>query len=425
MAILYMILGILTFIITFYFIITEKYPKSLVTIIGASFMIIINILDEETALETIGYNLEVLILLMGMMMIVEIMSETGIFQWIAIKLAQVSKGNPIKILIFLSLVTAFFSALLDNVTTILLIVPITIFLAKKLHLDPKPFILVQIFMSNIGGTATMIGDPPNLIIASLSDKNFNDFIINLAPIILINIFVLLVSVSFFLRKRLIVSRELRASIMELDTSRIITDKILLLKSVTIFILVILGFLTNSFSQIGLAIIAILGSTILVLISKKKPEEVFSKIEWDTLFFFGALFVLVQGLEELGIIEYIGSYVVDFTKGDLKLTSSLLIIISGILSPIVGSIPLSLSFGKLVSSIIPNYSGNTESLWWALSLGCCLGGNMTIVGAAANMVGTSVSKKVGIEITFKEFFKWGLFIVLQSIFLSLIYIYLRY
>lgn len=425
MAILYMILGILTFIITFYFIITEKYPKSLVTIIGASFMIIINILDEETALETIGYNLEVLILLMGMMMIVEIMSETGIFQWIAIKLAQVSKGNPIKILIFLSLVTAFFSALLDNVTTILLIVPITIFLAKKLHLDPKPFILVQIFMSNIGGTATMIGDPPNLIIASLSDKNFNDFIINLAPIILINIFVLLVSISFFLRKRLIVSRELRASIMELDTSRIITDKILLLKSVTIFILVILGFLTNSFSQIGLAIIAILGSTILVLVSKKKPEEVFSKIEWDTLFFFGALFVLVQGLEELGIIEYIGSYVVDFTKGDLKLTSSLLIIISGLLSPIVGSIPLSLSFGKLVSSIIPNYTGNTESLWWALSLGCCLGGNMTIVGAAANMVGTSVSKKVGIEITFKEFFKWGLVIVLQSIVLSLIYIYLRY
>lgn len=425
MATLYMILGILTFTITFYFIITEKYPKSLVTIIGASFMIIINILDEETALETIGYNLEVLILLMGMMMIVEIMSETGIFQWIAIKLAQVSKGDPIKILIFLSLVTAFFSALLDNVTTILLIVPITIFLAKKLHLDPKPFILVQIFMSNIGGTATMIGDPPNLIIASLSDKNFNDFIINLAPIILINIFVLLFSVSFFLRKKLIVSRELRASIMELDTSRIITDKKLLLKSVTIFILVILGFLTNSFSQIGLAIIAILGSTILVLISKKKPEEVFSKIEWDTLFFFGALFVLVQGLEELGIIEYIGSYVVAFTKGDLKLTSSLLIIISGLLSPIVGSIPLSLSFGKLVSSIIPNYTGNTESLWWALSLGCCLGGNMTIVGAAANMVGTSVSKKVGIEITFKEFFKWGLFIVLQSIILSLIYIYLRY
>ncbi|WP_163470019.1 ArsB/NhaD family transporter [Fusobacterium sp. IOR10] len=425
MATLYMILGILTFTITFYFIITEKYPKSLVTIIGASFMIIINILDEETALETIGYNLEVLILLMGMMMIVEIMSETGIFQWIAIKLAQVSKGDPIKILIFLSLVTAFFSALLDNVTTILLIVPITIFLAKKLHLDPKPFILVQIFMSNIGGTATMIGDPPNLIIASLSDKNFNDFIINLAPIILINIFVLLFSVSFFLRKKLIVSRELRASIMELDTSRIITDKKLLLKSVTIFILVILGFLTNSFSQIGLAIIAILGSTILVLISKKKPEEVFSKIEWDTLFFFGALFVLVQGLEELGIIEYIGSYVVAFTKGDLKLTSSLLIIISGLLSPIVGSVPLSLSFGKLVSSIIPNYTGNTESLWWALSLGCCLGGNMTIVGAAANMVGTSVSKKVGIEITFKEFFKWGLFIVLQSIILSLIYIYLRY
>ncbi|MDP0488555.1 MAG: ArsB/NhaD family transporter [Fusobacterium sp. JB021] len=422
---LYMILGILIFILTFYFIITEKYPKSLVTIIGASLMIIINILNEETALKTIGYNLEVLILLMGMMMIVEIMSETGIFQWIAIKLAQVSKGNPIKILILLSLVTAFFSALLDNVTTILLIVPITIFLAQKLQLDPKPFVLMQIFMSNIGGTATMIGDPPNLIIAALSNRGFNDFIINLTPIIIINIIVLLITASLFLKEKLIVSRELKASIMELDSSRIIKDKNLLFKSSLIFILVILGFLTNSFSQIGLAIISILGSSILVLISKKKPEEIFSKIEWDTLFFFGALFVLIQGLEELGIIEFIGSYVVTFTQGNLKLTSSLLVLVSGILSPIVGSIPLSLSFGKLVLEILPNYTGNTESLWWALSLGCCLGGNMTIVGAAANMVGTSVSKKVGIEISFKEFFKWGIIIVIQSIILSLIYINIRY
>lgn len=420
-----MILGILIFILTFYFIITEKYPKSLVTIIGAALMVIVNVLNEETALEIIGYNLEILILLMGMMMIVEIMSETGIFQWIAIRLAQVSKGNPIKILILLSLLTAFFSALLDNVTTILLIVPITIFLAQKLHLDPKPFVLMQIFMSNIGGTATMIGDPPNLIIAALSNRNFNDFIINLSPIVLVNIVVLLVSASIFLRKKLVVSRELKASIMELDSSRIIKDKKLLLKSTIIFILVILGFLTNSFSEIGLAIISILGSALLILVSKKKPEEIFSKIEWETLFFFGALFILIQGLEELGIIELIGSYVVAFTQGNLKLTSSLLILVCGILSPIVGSIPLSLSFGKLVLEVLPNYVGNTESLWWSLSLGCCLGGNMTIVGAAANMVGTSVSKKVGIEISFKEFFKWGFIVVFQSIILSLVYIYIKY
>lgn len=425
METLYIITGIIIFIITFYFIITEKYPKSLVTIIGASLMVTINILNEETALETIGYNLEVLILLMGMMMIVEIMSETGIFQWIAIKLAQVSKGEPLKILVLLSLVTAFFSALLDNVTTILLIVPITIFLTKKLHLDPKPFILIQIFMSNIGGTATMIGDPPNLIIAALSNKGFNEFIFNLAPLIFINIIILLISASFFLKKKLIVSRELKASIMELDTSRIIKNKALLLKSSVVFIFVIFGFLTNSFSEIGLAIISILGATILILISKKKPEEVFSKIEWEMLFFFGGLFVLIQGLEELGIIEFIGSYVVSLTQGNLKLTSSLLVLVSGILSPIIGSIPLSLSFGKLILEILPNYSGNTDSLWWALALGSCLGGNMTIVGAAANMVGTSVSKKVGIEITFKEFFKWGFIVVVQSIIISLIYVYLRY
>lgn len=195
-----MLIGLSIFFVTFFFIITEKYPKSSVSIIGAGFMVIFKILYEEDALHTIGYNLEIIFLLIGMMIIVEIMSETGLFQWIAIKIAQISKGDPMKIMVLLSLATAIFSAMLDNVTTILLIVPITIFLAKRLELDPKPFILLQIFMSNIGGTATMIGDPPNLIIASLSKLSFNDFIINLAPLIIINIAVLLITVTIFLKK---------------------------------------------------------------------------------------------------------------------------------------------------------------------------------------------------------------------------------
>lgn len=425
MEIFKLVLGITIFIVTFYFIISEKYPKSVVAIIGGGLMVVSGIIDEEQALETVGYNLEVIFLLVGMMMIVEIMSETGVFQWVAIKIAQAVKGDPVKILVFLSIVTAFFSAVLDNVTTILLVVPVTIFLAKRLEVDPEPFVLLQIFMSNIGGTATMIGDPPNLIIASLGGIGFNDFIINLTPIILINTVVLLGSAALYFKKRMVVSRELKLSIMELDLKRTIKDKKLLTQSMVLFFIVIIGFLTNSITNIGLAVIAILGSVILIFISKKNPEEIFAKIEWETLFFFGGLFVLVEGVENLGIIKALGEHILNITKGNLEMTSSLILIISTVLSPIVGSIPHTLSFGKIIAEIIPGYQGNTEVLWWALSLGACLGGNMTIVGAAANIVGSSVAKKVGIEISFKEFFKWGSIVVLQSTILSLIYIYVRY
>ena len=425
MELLKLILGTSIFIITFYFIITEKYPKSIVTTIGGALMVVLQIINEEEALATIGYNLEIIFLLIGMMMIVEIMSETGVFQWVAIKIAQLVRGNPTKILVFTSIVTAIFSAVLDNVTTILLVVPVTIFLAKRLEVDPKPFVLLQIFASNIGGTATMIGDPPNLIIASLSGLEFNDFIFNLTPFIIINMAVLLISSTLFFKNKLQVSNELKAGIMELSLDRTITDKKLLTQSIIVFSIVILGFLTNSFTHIGLAIIAILGATILIFLSKKKPEEIFSKVEWDTLFFFGGLFVLIDGIENLGIIGKLSEYLIYFTEGNLKFTSGLVLLLSTALSPIVGSIPHTLSFGKILLEIAPNFSGDTQSLWWALSLGACLGGNMTIVGAAANIVGASVAKKAGIEISFMEFFKWGAIVVGQSTILSLIYIYFRY
>ncbi len=425
MELLKLILGIVIFLITFYFIITEKHPKSIVTMIGGALMVLLQIITEEEALETIGYNLEIIFLLIGMMLIVEIMSETGIFQWVAIKIAQMVRGNPVKILVLISIVTAIFSAVLDNVTTILLVVPVTIFLAKRLEVDPKPFVLLQIFASNIGGTATMIGDPPNLIIASLSGLDFNSFIFNLTPFIIINMAVLLISAVLYLRNKLQVSNELKAGIMELSLERTITDKKLLVQSIIVFAGVILGFLTNSFTHIGLAIIAIIGAAILIFLSNKKPEEVFAKVEWDTLFFFGGLFVLVDGIENLGIISKLSEYLIYFTDGHLKITSGLILILSTILSPIVGSIPHTLSFGKILLEIIPNFQGDTQVLWWSLSLGACLGGNMTIVGAAANIVGASVAKKGGIDISFKEFFKWGAIVVAQSTILSLIYIYIRY
>ena len=417
--------GIFIFCVSFYFILFGKQPKSLTAIIGGSLMVLTGILDQEEALHAVGKNLEIFLLLMGLMMVVEIMSETGIFQWAAITVAQKAKGDPIKVLIMLSIVTAICSAFLDNVTTILLIVPMTALLARKLELDPFPFIIVQIFACNIGGTATMIGDPPNLIIASMGKLDFNHFIFNLTPLVVVNMVVLIITAKLLFKKKMIVSRELRASIMDLEPNRSIKNKTLLIQSCCLFGLILIGFLTNMVTNIGLAIISIMGSVLLLSLSKKSPEEIYKKVEWETLFFFGGLFVLVEGVENLGIIKVLGERIIAVTDGNLKLTSSLILVISTILSPIIGSIPHTLSFGKIIVEILPGYTGQTDVLWWALSLGACLGGNMTIVGAAANIVGSSVAKKVGIEISFKEFFKWGVIVVLQSTILSLIYINVRY
>ena len=410
-----LIAGLLIFVVSFYFILFGKQPKSLTAIIGGSLMVLIGVMDQEEALESIGRNLEILLLLMGLMMVVEIMSETGIFQWVAIKVAQQAKGEPMKILMMLSVVTAVCSAFLDNVTTILLIVPITILLAKKLKIDPFPFIMVQIFACNIGGTATMIGDPPNLIIASLGDLDFNEFLINLTPIVVVNMIVLLITVS----------RELRASIMDLEPNRSIKNKKLLMQSCALFGIILIGFLTNMVTNIGLAVISITGSVILLTISKKSPEEIYKKVEWETLFFFGGLFVLVEGVDKLGVIAQLGEAIVKFTDGNLEKTGTVVVLISSLLSPILGSVPYTLSFSKIIANIAPNFTGHTDVLWWALSLGACLGGNMTLVGAPANIVGVSIAEKAGVKISFMDFFKLGILIVIQSMILSVIYINLRY
>ncbi|MDR3258513.1 MAG: anion permease, partial [Fusobacteriaceae bacterium] len=381
-------------------------------------------LTQEEALDSIGKNFEILLLLMGMMMVVEIMSKSGIFQWLAIKVAQVAKGDPIKILILLSLVTSICSAFLDNVTTILLILPVSILLAKRLKINLMPFILVPIFACNIAGTATMIGDPPNLIIASAGNLTFNNFLFHVAPIVIINLIVLIITALLLFRNDFNVSNELRASIMDLEPNRSITDKSLLIKSCVLFFIIILGFITNIVTNIGLAIISIGGSIILLLLSKKSAEEIYQKIEWETLFFFGGLFVLIDGIGKIGIISIIGNTILNFTHGNVKLTSYVILIISSIISPILGSVPYTISFSKVIQEMTQSMN-NAQILWWALSLGACLGGNMTTIGAPANIVGISIAEKADVKINFLEFFKYGFLVVLESITLSFIYIYIRY
>ncbi|MGL4392321.1 MAG: ArsB/NhaD family transporter [Fusobacteriaceae bacterium] len=417
--------GLLIFFATLFFIIKGKYSKSLIAMIGGCAMVLIRVIDEEEAIHSVAVNLEILFLLTGLMIIVEIMSESGLFQWLAITAAQFAKGDPLKILLLLCGVTAICSAFLDNVTTILLIVPISILLAKQLKLDPFPFVMSQIFAANIGGTATLIGDPPNLLIGASSGLTFNAFLVNLAPLAIINMVVLLITVTIYCRKDMIVSNELKAMIMELDATRAITDKKLLIQSTTLFFLIIIGFLTNSFSHLGLGVIAIGGSALLMFISKKNPEELYKKVEWETLFFFGGLFVIVDGIDKLGVIQKFAEHILILTAGHKMITSQVILAISTFFSPILGSVPFTLSFIKIINEFIPKFSGDVSIFWWALALGACLGGNMTIFGSACNMVAISIAKKSGIEISFRRYLKFGLFVVIESLILSMIYLYIRY
>lgn len=419
------IIGILIFIITFYYIVKDKYPKPLVAILGGGMMVIVGIMTEHEALEAVGGNLEILFLLMGLMMIVEIMAESGMFQWLAIKVAQKSRGEPMKILLSLSVVTAVGSAFLDNVTTILLIVPVAILLAQQLELDPFPFIMLQIFAANIGGTATLIGDPPNLIVGAASKLSFNEFIVNLAPLAIMNMIVLLLTTVWYCRKDMHVSNELRASVMEMDAEKAIKDKNLMKGSGVIFFIVLVGFLTNSITHLGLAIIAVVGSVILMLITQKHPEHIFKKIEWETLFFFGGLFVLVDGVEKLGMMDYLAKFIMKFTAGNKDMTAEFILLISMILSPILGAVPFSLSFVKVIEQLSLNFTGDVDMFWWSLAIGACLGGNMTLLGSACNIVAASIAKKSGIEIGFNRYLKYGIFVVAQSMVLSVLYIYFRY
>ncbi len=415
-------LALAIFAVTLFFLIKNSYPKSLVAILGASFMILIGVINEEQALESIGRNLEILLLLTGLMIIVEIMAESGMFQWFAIRVAQFAKGEPLKIMLLLCVITGVGSAFLDNVTTILLLIPISILLAKQLKLDPFPFIMSQIFAANIGGAATLIGDPPNLLIGAASGLDFNSFLINLAPLAIINMVVLLITLILYCRKNMVVTNELKAVIMDLDSSRAIKDVKLMKQSSVLFGIVLVGFLTNSFSHLGLAMIAIAGSVILIFISKKDPEHLLKKVEWETLFFFGGLFVMVDAVDHLGVMTKLSNLILLVTHGSKMFTTQIILVVSTLISPILGAVPFTLSFIKVINGIIPHYSGNINSFWWALALGACLGGNMMLLGSACNLVAASIAKKNGIEISFMRYLKFGIFVVFESLILSSIYLY---
>lgn len=385
-------------------------------------MVVFHILSQEEAFHVIDFN--TIGLLVGMMTIVNILKRTGIFQYIAIKTAKLSKGSPWKIMLYFSVVTAVASALLDNVTTILLIAPVTFVITETLGLNPVPFLITEVLTANIGGTATLIGDPPNIMIGGATNLSFMDFLINLGPVVVVIFIVVLLLLKFIYGSQLKISEENKAKIAEFDETKTITDPVLLKKSGIVLLGTILGFAIHQSFGLESATIALLGAGILLLIGKVDVEEILTEVEWPTIFFFMGLFIMVGALEEIGVIEVVANQLISLTQGNVFVTTMLILWVAAIASAFLDNIPFVATMIPLIHSI--GATGmDTTSLWWALALGACLGGNGSVVGATANVIVSGMLHKKGYKLTFGDFLKVGFPIMLVSVVISMIYLILFY
>ncbi len=415
------------FVFMYMVIVSEKIHRTVAAMLGATSMILLGILSQETALHHIDFN--TLGLLVGMMVLVGVTSHTGLFDYVAIKAAKVAKAEPKRILIYLALITAVFSAFLDNVTTVLLMVPVTFSITQKLHLKANPFLLTQIIASNIGGTATLIGDPPNIMIGSaVKELTFMAFIENLAPIAILNLIIVIFIVEIIYKKGLHTTPELQADLMQMDEHKALKDRRLLKKSLFVLALVILGFFTHSLTHVESSMIALTGGFLLLLLaggSHHLVESSMKAVEWATIFFFIGLFIAVGGLIETGIIGSMASQAVELTGGDVTATSLLVLWLSAIVSSVLDNIPFVATMIPLIQNMGAMGVSNLEPIWWSLALGACLGGNGTLVGASANLIVAGLAAERGVKITFINYFKIGFPIMLLTIVLSTVYVYIRY
>ena len=419
-------------ILAYIFIATEKIPKVTIALLGAGITILLGLVSQTKMMEDnldphyfinfVDFN--VIFLLVSMMIIVNISTRSGVFTWIANELLKATKGHPIKILIALGLFTAATSAFLDNVTTVILVLPITFAIARKLEIDPLPYLLTEIFSSNIGGTATLIGDPPNIIIGSAAGFSFMDFIYNLTvPVIVIMLIVLTVLTILF-RKNLHADSDKMAEVANLDNSKTITDKNLMIRSMLVLGLVILGFVTHDITHIQTCIAAMLGASVLLLF--EKPSDILKDVEWNTIFFFIGLFIIIGGVEASGGIKIMAEWILNVTQGSQEAASMLILWASGIISGVIDNIPYTATMAPMLSVIEKSMGHDyTFPLWWCLSLGACLGGNLTIIGAAANVIVSENSAAEGHPIAFLRFLKYGFAVVIISLIISSAYIKLLY
>ena len=422
------------FIVTYVVIISEKINRAIVAGLGAALMVTLGVLNQQQAVAGIDFN--TIGLLTGMMVLVAITRRCGIFQFVAIWAAKKVQAKPWGIMVMLAVVTAAFSALLDNVTTVLLVAPITLLITDELKVNPYPYLFTEIFASNIGGTATLIGDPPNIMIGSAVGLSFNDFLFNLGPVSVISLIVMLGIFYFIWGRTLRATDEARERIMQFRERDAITDARLLKQSLTVLALVIVGFAFAHSLGLEPATIAMFGAGVLLLITnigrdaEEQSEDVhhsFGEVEWVTIFFFVGLFIVVAGIEHAGLLNILANWVTDVTGGDMTYTAMLILWVSAVASAIVDNIPFVATMIPIIESMAPTFGGseNLGPLWWSLALGACLGGNGSLVGASANLIVAAFAERAGHRIAFLRFMALAFPLMLVSIVIASVYVYLRY
>lgn len=419
-------------ILAYIFIALEKIPKVTIALLGAGITILLGLVSQHKMVDGslnplyfvnfVDFN--VVFLLVAMMIIVNITTKSGIFSFLANELLKLTKGHPILILIALGFFTAIVSAFLDNVTTVILVMPITFAITRTLDIDPIPFLLTEVFASNIGGTATLIGDPPNIIIGSAAGFTFMDFVNNLTPVIAIILTTVIGFLVIRFNKGLHSSKDKMKEVIDIDNSKTITDKKLMIRSLVVLFLVITGFITHDITGLETSVTAMLGASVLLLF--EKPTEILRDVEWNTIFFFIGLFIIIGGLEASGGIRLMAEWIIKITDGSQESASMLILWASGIISGVIDNIPYTATMSPMIAEIQKTMGAEyTYPLWWCLSLGACLGGNMTIIGAAANVIVSENAAREGHPITFVRFMKYGVIVVLISLLISTVYINFKY
>jgi Na+/H+ antiporter NhaD/arsenite permease-like protein len=424
-----MIFAVAVFVIAYVLIATDRFPKVIIALTGAGILMAATVItaDEAFYSDETGIDWNVVFLLLGMMIIVGVLRQTGVFEFLSIWAAKRARGSPLRIMIFLVLVTAIASALLDNVTTVLLIAPVTLLVCDRLNTDPVPFLIAEVLSSNIGGAATLIGDPPNIIIGSRAGLTFNDFLLNLAPIVVVELIIFLAILPLLFRGSFEVSPDRVADVMALNEREAISDRKLLVKCAVVLALVFAGFFTHVITHIEPSVIAMLGAGLLVLITRLRPRDYMAAVEWETLLFFAGLFIMVGALVKSGTMERLAALVTEATGGDALTAVMLILTGSAVLSGIVDNIP----YVAAMSPLVQNLSASTpdpvqaEALWWSLALGADFGGNLTAIGASANVVVLGIARRAGYPITFWEFTRKGAVVTVLTIAIAAPYVWLRY
>ncbi|MBQ8635285.1 ArsB/NhaD family transporter [bacterium] len=419
-------------LVAYIFIALEKIPKVTIALFGGVLTILLGLISQDKMangelnplyfINFIDFN--VIFLLVSMMIIVSITAKSGVFNYIANNFLKMTKGQPIKVMVVLGVFTAVVSAFLDNVTTVILIMPITFSIAKKLDINPIPFLITEIFCSNIGGTATLIGDPPNIIIGSAAGFAFMDFIKELTLIVAIIMLAVVSMLAICFKKQLVTTEEKMKNAANIDNTGVITDYALMIRSTVVLSLVILGFMLHDITHIETSIIAMLGASVLLFF--EKPTKILEEVEWNTIFFFIGLFIIIGGLEATGGIKLMAQWIIDITHGSQSIASMIILWGSGIISGIIDNIPYTATMAPMIAEMERALGSEyAYPIWWCLSLGACLGGNLTIIGAAANVIVSENSAKQGYPISFLGFMKYGVAVVFISLILSTAYIYLKF